>query len=91
MDRVFSALASMTRRQILSYLNAGELTAGEIGDRFEFSSREHFARWIRRATRDDRSQWKLRLVLPLTASHAEFVRVEFEIFSVQRQHVRSSA
>ena len=37
MDKVFSALASMPRRQILAYLNAGELTAGEIGDRFDFS------------------------------------------------------
>ncbi len=37
MDRVFSALASMPRRQILAYLHAGELTAGEIGDRFDFS------------------------------------------------------
>lgn len=37
MDRVFEALASTPRRQILAYLNAGELTAGEIGARFEFS------------------------------------------------------
>ena len=37
MDKVFSALASMPRRQILAYLNAGELTAGEIGGRFDFS------------------------------------------------------
>ena len=37
MDKVCSALASMPRRQILAYLNAGELTAGEIGDRFDFS------------------------------------------------------
>lgn len=37
MDRVFEALASTPRRQILAYLNAGELTAGEIGSRFEFS------------------------------------------------------
>ena len=37
MDRVFAALASMPRRQILAYLNAGELTAGEIGERFDFS------------------------------------------------------
>ena len=37
MDKVFSALASQPRRQILAYLNAGELTAGEIGDRFDFS------------------------------------------------------
>ena len=37
MDRVFEALASGARRQILAYLNAGELTAGEIGERFDFS------------------------------------------------------
>ncbi len=37
MERVFEALASTPRRQILAYLNAGELTAGEIGQRFEFS------------------------------------------------------
>lgn len=37
MDRVFEALASTPRRKILAYLNAGELTAGEIGERFEFS------------------------------------------------------
>lgn len=37
MQRVFEALASTPRRQILAYLNAGELTAGEIGARFEFS------------------------------------------------------
>jgi ArsR family transcriptional regulator len=37
MDRVFSALASNPRRQILAFLNAGELSAGEIGDRFDFS------------------------------------------------------
>jgi DNA-binding transcriptional ArsR family regulator len=37
MDRIFEALASSPRRQILAYLNAGELTAGEIGERFDFS------------------------------------------------------
>jgi ArsR family transcriptional regulator len=37
MDRVFAALASLPRRKILAYLNEGELTAGEIGDRFDFS------------------------------------------------------
>lgn len=37
MDRVFEALASTPRRQILAFLNAGELTAGEIGARFDFS------------------------------------------------------
>jgi ArsR family transcriptional regulator len=36
-DRVFAALASTARRRILAYLNAGELTAGEIGARFDFS------------------------------------------------------
>jgi DNA-binding transcriptional ArsR family regulator len=37
MDRVFEAIASTPRRKILAYLNAGELTAGEIGERFDFS------------------------------------------------------
>ena len=37
MDRVFEALASTARRKILAYLHEGELTAGEIGERFEFS------------------------------------------------------
>ncbi|MCB1606321.1 MAG: winged helix-turn-helix transcriptional regulator [Xanthomonadales bacterium] len=37
-DRVFTALASTARRQILAYLSAGELSAGEIGDRFQFSA-----------------------------------------------------
>ncbi len=37
MDRIFEALASTPRRKILAYLNAGELTAGEIGERFDFS------------------------------------------------------
>jgi ArsR family transcriptional regulator, arsenate/arsenite/antimonite-responsive transcriptional repressor len=37
MDRVFEALASTARRKILAFLNEGELTAGEIAARFEFS------------------------------------------------------
>jgi DNA-binding transcriptional ArsR family regulator len=37
MERVFEALASTARRKILAYLHAGELTAGEIGERFDFS------------------------------------------------------
>jgi ArsR family transcriptional regulator len=37
MNRVFEALASNARRQILAYLNEGELTAGEIAARFDFS------------------------------------------------------
>lgn len=37
MERVFEALASTARRKILAYLNHGELTAGEIGARFDFS------------------------------------------------------
>ena len=36
-DRVFEALASTARRKILAYLNEGELTAGDIASRFEFS------------------------------------------------------
>jgi ArsR family transcriptional regulator, arsenate/arsenite/antimonite-responsive transcriptional repressor len=37
MDRVFEALSSTPRRRILAYLNGGELTAGEIATRFDFS------------------------------------------------------
>ena len=37
MDRIFEALASAPRRQILAYLHDGELTAGDIGARFSFS------------------------------------------------------
>ncbi len=37
MERVFEALASTARRKILAYLNQGELSAGEIGERFDFS------------------------------------------------------
>ena len=37
MDRIFEALASAPRRKILAYLNEGELTAGEIGERFDVS------------------------------------------------------
>lgn len=37
MERIFEALASTPRRKILAYLNEGELTAGEIGERFDFS------------------------------------------------------
>src|ERR1700728_4810299 len=34
MERVFEALASLTRRKILAYLSATDLTAGEIAARF---------------------------------------------------------
>ena len=37
MDRIFEALASTARRQILAYLSAGELSAGELAERFDFS------------------------------------------------------
>ncbi len=37
MERVFEALASTARRKILAFLNDGELTAGEIAERFDFS------------------------------------------------------
>jgi ArsR family transcriptional regulator, arsenate/arsenite/antimonite-responsive transcriptional repressor len=36
-DRVFAALASQPRREILAYLDGGELTAGDIAERFDFS------------------------------------------------------
>lgn len=37
MQKVFEALASTARRKILAYLNQGELSAGEIAERFDFS------------------------------------------------------
>ena len=37
-DRIFEALSSSPRRQILAYLSAGELTACQIGERFEMSA-----------------------------------------------------
>lgn len=37
MDRVLEALASTPRRRVLAYLNGGELTAGEIATRSDFS------------------------------------------------------
>ncbi|MEO8366269.1 MAG: metalloregulator ArsR/SmtB family transcription factor [Pseudoxanthomonas sp.] len=37
-DRIFEALSSRTRREILAYLSAQELTAGQIADRFEMSA-----------------------------------------------------
>jgi ArsR family transcriptional regulator len=36
-NKVFEALASTARRNILAYLNQGELSAGEIAERFAFS------------------------------------------------------
>lgn len=37
-DRIFEALASTVRREILAYLSAQELTAGEIAGRFDMSA-----------------------------------------------------
>lgn len=37
MEKIFEALASTARRKILAYLNKGELSAGEIAERFDFS------------------------------------------------------
>ncbi|MDR6673768.1 metalloregulator ArsR/SmtB family transcription factor [Xanthomonas sp. 1678] len=37
-DRVFEALASRPRREILAYLSAQELSAGQIGQRFAMSA-----------------------------------------------------
>jgi DNA-binding transcriptional ArsR family regulator len=37
MDKIFEALASRVRRQILAYLSATDLTAGEISERFDIS------------------------------------------------------
>jgi ArsR family transcriptional regulator, arsenate/arsenite/antimonite-responsive transcriptional repressor len=38
MDKVFEALASTARRKILAYLNGGELTVGELAERFDFTA-----------------------------------------------------
>jgi ArsR family transcriptional regulator, arsenate/arsenite/antimonite-responsive transcriptional repressor len=37
-DKIFEALASMPRRQILAYLSEQELPAGDIAARFEMSA-----------------------------------------------------
>jgi ArsR family transcriptional regulator len=37
-EKIFEALASTPRRQILAYLSEQELTAGEIASRFEMSA-----------------------------------------------------
>ncbi len=37
-DRIFEALSSSPRRQILAYLSAGELSAGQIAERFDMTA-----------------------------------------------------
>ena len=37
-DRIFEALSSSARRRILAYLSAGELSAGEIGERYSMTA-----------------------------------------------------
>lgn len=37
MEAVFEALASTARRKILAYLSEGEMTAGEIAERFDMT------------------------------------------------------
>jgi len=37
MESVFEALSSSARRKILAYLSEGELTAGEIADKFSMT------------------------------------------------------
>jgi DNA-binding transcriptional ArsR family regulator len=37
-DRIFEALGSAVRREILAYLSAQELTAGDIAGRFDMSA-----------------------------------------------------
>lgn len=38
MDEVFKALADPTRREILRLLNQGEMTAGQLAERFDISA-----------------------------------------------------
>lgn len=38
LDKIFEALASSPRRQILAYLSAAELTTSELAQRFEMSA-----------------------------------------------------
>jgi DNA-binding transcriptional ArsR family regulator len=38
LDRIFEALASRPRREILAYLSATELTTSELADRFKMSA-----------------------------------------------------
>jgi DNA-binding transcriptional ArsR family regulator len=38
MDAVFKALADPTRREILRLLNQGEMTAGQLAERFDISA-----------------------------------------------------
>lgn len=38
LDLVFKALADPTRREILRMLNSGEMTAGQLADRFDISA-----------------------------------------------------
>jgi DNA-binding transcriptional ArsR family regulator len=37
-DKIFDALASVPRRQILAYLSKGELTTAELADRFAMTA-----------------------------------------------------
>ncbi len=37
-DRIFEALSSTVRRKILAFLSSGELSAGQIAERFELSA-----------------------------------------------------
>lgn len=37
-DRIFEALSSAVRRKILAFLSSGELSAGQIAERFEMSA-----------------------------------------------------
>ena len=37
-ERVFEALSSTARRKILAYLSSGELSAGQIAERFDMSA-----------------------------------------------------
>lgn len=37
-DRIFEALSSTVRRKILAFLSSGELSAGQIAERFEMTA-----------------------------------------------------
>ena len=59
LDRVFDALASRPRREILAYLSKAELTTSELAERFSISGRME-AVSFRRKSRGEDAGWQLR-------------------------------